>query len=253
MLLLLGIVLPYLAFAVFAGGLAWRVGAWLRRPVPVSLTLSPGVSGTGMRLIDMARELALFRSIWASDRRLWFSAWPMHASLVVILAGHVAGIATAGEQFCLLGVSPRTSRLLSHGLGDLAGLIFAVTLAALWLRRLAIPELRRLSDPADHFALALLAGIAASGMLLRFPAVGLDLAAVQAYLAGLVTFRPGPIPPNGVFLLHFTLVILLLVYFPFSKLLHGIGGVVNRAMLTQSPPAYPTPPGFAPEGRFLKL
>lgn len=253
MLIFLGNFLPCLAFAVFTGGLAWRIAGWLRRPVPVSLTLSAGATGTGRRAAEMAAELCLFRSLWRGERRLWLWAWLMHGSLVVILAGHVVGIASLGEQFCRLGASPQVSRLLSHGLGVGAGLIFAGSLAALWLRRMSIPELRRISDPGDHLALALLAAIAMSGMLMRLPGAGVDLAAAGAYLGGLFTFRPSPIPRNALFLVHFTLVNLLLIYFPFSKLVHGIGGFVNQAMLTGSPPAYPTPPGFQPDPRFLRL
>ena len=47
---------------------------------------------------------------------------------------------------------------------------------------------------------------------------------VKGFVYGLVTLNPSPIPAEPVFLLHFTLVLLLMAYFPFSKLLHA-GGI----------------------------
>ena len=238
----------YFTVALFVAGTAWRVAGWLRRPVPVSVSLDQhrGELGWG-------EEFFLFASLWRGDRRLWAGAWLLHVGLALIIVGHVAGIAALGEQFCAVGASSATSRLWSHGLGVAAGVIFLVALAALWLRRLMVAELRRISDFSDHFALALLAAVALSGMAMRLPGSGVDLAAVRTYLAGLLTFRPGPLPQGPLFLVHFTLVNVLLVYFPFSKLLHGIGGVVNRAILTAAPPIYPTPAGFQPDGRFQRL
>jgi nitrate reductase gamma subunit len=54
-----------------------------------------------------------------------------------------------------------------------------------------------------------------------------------------------PIPTEWVFVVHFTIVNLFLIYFPFSKMLHFAGYLVNRAMLVEAPPVYPTPTGTA--------
>ena len=51
---ILGVVVPYVSWAVFVLGLAWRTGSWLRRPVPVSVTLLPGPSSLGGRAAAMA-------------------------------------------------------------------------------------------------------------------------------------------------------------------------------------------------------
>ena len=40
---------------------------------------------------------------------------------------------------------------------------------------------------------------------------------------GLVTFTPQEMPASPQFIIHFTLVLLLIAYFPFSKLMHAGG------------------------------
>jgi nitrate reductase gamma subunit len=47
---------------------------------------------------------------------------------------------------------------------------------------------------------------------------------VKAFLLGLMTLRPVAPPQHPLFLVHFVLVSLLMIYFPFSKLLHA-GGI----------------------------
>jgi nitrate reductase gamma subunit len=43
-------------------------------------------------------------------------------------------------------------------------------------------------------------------------------------MLGLARLHPQPVPADPWFLLHFSLVLALLVYFPFSKLMHA-GGI----------------------------
>ncbi len=237
----LGSIFAYMAFAVFLFGMAWRTGSWLRRPVPFALTLTHGEPGAGRQAVAVAKELLLFRSLLRGDRRLWFAAWWMHAALGLILAGHVVGIACGARQFCYVGASPETSARLSLLTGSAAGAVFVACLLVLGCRRIAIPELRWLSGPADYLVLALLLAIAVTGLLLRWGATEADLAAVRSYLGGLLTFRPVPLPDSSLFALHVTLVNVLLVYFPFSKLVHLTGGIVSQALLVRPAPLYPTP------------
>jgi nitrate reductase gamma subunit len=47
---------------------------------------------------------------------------------------------------------------------------------------------------------------------------------VKAYILGLLTLRPVPPPMHPLFLTHLSLVFILMIYFPWSKLLHA-GGI----------------------------
>lgn len=48
-----------------------------------------------------------------------------------------------------------------------------------------------------------------------------DVYAVNQFARGLIQFDWHPLPAHGMLMLHLVLVALLLVIFPFSKLLHG--------------------------------
>jgi nitrate reductase gamma subunit len=218
MSLLFGSILPYVACAVFLLVLARRTGGWLRRPVPFPLTLVQGRATAGGQAAAATRELLLFAALFRADRRLWLAAWTMHAVLALILVGHVVGIACLGQQFVWLGVTPQTSTVLSHAIGTGAGLVLALCLIGLTWRRGATAELRRLSGVDDYALLLLLLAISATGMALRALAAPADLAAVRTYLAGLLTLHPTALPTLPLFAVHFTLVNLLLLWFPFSKL-----------------------------------
>jgi nitrate reductase gamma subunit len=252
MLFLLGCVLPYLAVAMFLIGMALRTWNWLRKPVPFQLTLFPAQHGVVSQAAAVAKELLLFQGLYRGDRRLWCWAWLMHVALAAIILGHVVGIAFVSRQFTYLGASPATSKALSLTFGVIFGLLFVLSVLALCYRRTTIPEVKRLSDPADYFDLALLLAIAVTGLHMRLTTPEVDPVAVRTYLWGLLTFRPVAIPTAWIFVSHFALVNVLLMYFPFSKLVHLTGGVVSRALLVQSAPRYPTPPGVTQDARVLR-
>ena len=83
--------------------------------------------------------------------------------------------------------------------------------------------MRYLSLPADYFPLFLILGIGITGLLMR-TIWKVDLRGVKGLAIGLVTFNPAaPVGVDPIFYVHLFLVSALLVYFPFSKLMHAPG------------------------------
>jgi len=70
--------------------------------------------------------------------------------------------------------------------------------------------------------LVLLIGIGASGLMMTFVA-HTDVIAVKGYFLGLMHFNIQMLPADLLLMLHLSLVALLLIVFPFSKLLHAPG------------------------------
>ncbi len=243
-------ILPIAAVTLFFCGSVLRIAAWLRRPVPYQLTLFPVPTERGGKLALAAVELFLFRTIFRENRLLWLMAWLLHLSLAMILAGHVLGISLLRGQFTVLGASLETSALVSRTLGGVAGAVMLSSLIALFCRRLLDHELRRLSEPFVWFDLLLLLSIASSGLGMYLPGFHPDLPAARSWIASLFLFDPVPPPPNPLFTLHLLLAGFLLVYFPFSQLMHAAGAMVNRAMLMEPAPSFPTPAGKRPRSPF---
>ncbi len=243
-------ILPIAAVTLFFCGSVLRIAAWLRRPVPYQLTLFPVPTERGGKLALAAVELFLFRTLFRENRLLWLLAWLLHLSLAMILAGHVLGISLLRGQFTVLGASLETSALVSRTLGGVAGAVMVSSLIALFCRRLLDHELRRLSEPFVWFDLLLLLSIASSGLGMYLPGFHPDLPAVRSWIASLFRFNPVPPPPNPLFTLHLLLAGFLLVYFPFSQLMHAAGAMVNRAMLMEPAPSFPTPAGKRPRSPF---
>ncbi|MDD4601294.1 hypothetical protein SDC9_13608 [bioreactor metagenome] len=240
MLYFVGQIFPYIAAAVFLVGMIWRVWTWLNVPVPFGLTLSPAPRTLTGKAAAFGRELALFRSLWSGDRGLWLAAWLMHVSLFMVIGGHIVGISTLGNEFTAIGLTSEQSQRVSGIMAVASGLLLFFTLTVLLYRRTAIPEVKRLSDPADYFDLMLILAVVVSGLHMRLTSIEVDIAAVRAYMGGILSFQPVPIPNEWIFISHFFLVNLLLLYFPFSKLVHLAGSMVNQAMLIASPPVYPS-------------
>jgi nitrate reductase gamma subunit len=230
LLLVIGQIMPYVAVVVFLAGLAYRINGWFRAPVRHKLTLFPAPQNAAGQMVSIAGELVLFRSLWKGDKKLWAAAWLLHVSLLAVIGGHLVGIPSLGKQFTLFGLTEAQSVSLSVALGTISGMVLMGTLLYLLFRRFYHPDVRRLSDAADFFDLMLLLTVVITGNHMRF--VHIDLPVIQAYLGSLIQLSPTPIPRDPLFIVHVIFVQILLIYFPFSKLVHLVGALVSRAIVS---------------------
>ena len=258
---LVGVALPLAAALVFILGVACRVVQWARVPVPFSIATTAGqqkslpwikpsciespttIFGVGTR---MALEVLAFRSlfrntaaetrvdeagnprlIYWSSKWLWVFALLFHYAFLMVFFRHFRFFlepvpffitwAEALDGIMQIGVP----RLYMSGILLLAGALF------LLMRRLKDPKLRYISLPADYFPLFLILGIALTGILMRY-FTKTDIASVKELIMGLVTLSPVvPAGIGGMFYAHIALVSTLLIYLPFSKLMHSAGVLLS--------------------------
>ncbi|MDP1940101.1 MAG: respiratory nitrate reductase subunit gamma, partial [Gallionella sp.] len=85
-----------------------------------------------------------------------------------------------------------------------------------------VERIRYISTPSDHLMLLLFIAIAISGLMMKFVA-HTDVIAVKIFFQGLMHFSIQPLPADTILVLHLFSVVVLLVIFPFSKLLHAPG------------------------------
>ncbi len=219
-------ILPFITAGVFLGGLAYRVIRWWRSPrASVSLVVPPEPRSVAQTLREIATEIVTFRRVFKGSRRFWAVTWPFHFSILVFVLGHFRLFIDFTWLWNLLRLTPQQVDLLAFVGGGAAGSVFMLGVLALLVRRLMMP-VRSISVPSDYFLLLLLLALAVSGNYMRF-FMHIELEEYRHFFSNLVHLRLGAPLENMVFVLHFLLVQALLIYLPFSKLVHIIGGVLT--------------------------
>ena len=250
----LGVILPGVAFAVFLGGIIFKVVSWAKSPVAFRIPTTCGQakslpwirnneleapSGLPGVIGRMALEVLFFRSLfrnhrvellaekekvnYIADKTLWAAAMAFHWAMLIIILRHF--------RFFIEPVPVWVEYLQDFDGFFQVGLpviyittvLMLVGLGFLLVRRLFDSKVRYISLPSDYFALYLLLGIGISGFLMRH-VEKVDVVQVKAAIAGWASLQM--VPPVGVglwYFVHVALVSALLVYFPFSKLLHAPG------------------------------
>jgi nitrate reductase gamma subunit len=205
-------VLLYVSAAVLVGGLAYRIRDYARTPAPLKIPTTPAPTNRGGVVLRMVREVALFESLFRSNLWTWAFGWLFHVGLALVLVRHL-------RYF----VEPVWSWLaFVQPFGVYGGFLMAAGLAGLWARRFLVARVRYISTPSDHLMIALLLAIAGTGLAMKYVA-HTDIVALKAFTLGLVYFDWQPLPADALVYVHLALVALLMLIFPFSKLLHAPG------------------------------
>ncbi len=249
---LFGVIIPYAAIAVFLAGFVARVIGWGRSAVPFKITTTCGQqkshpwikhsytespSSTAGVVLRMALEVLLFRSLFRNvgfdlkNQRLrynqtiwlWIAGLAFHYSFLVIFIRHFRLFLEPSPFF--VEILQNFDGFLELGVPAIfiSDLVLIAAASYLFLRRVAIPQMRYLSLASDYFPLFLILGIAVSGVLMQ-QFFKVNIKDVKELTAGLFTFHPTvPADIGAAFYIHLFLVSALLFYFPFSKLMHMAG------------------------------
>lgn len=202
----------YFATVVFIAGLAWRIYEYSVTKAPLNIPTTPApMTQTGV-VMRMTREVVFFESLFKSNKWIWIFGWMFHIGLALVLVRH-ARYFVDEPGMILTFIQP---------FGKYAGFAMVAGLAGLWARRFLVDRVRYISTPSDHLWLAMLLVIGMSGMMTTFVAHA-DIVALKGFTRGLVSFDLKPLPADPLLLIHLLLVALLMILFPFSKLLHAPG------------------------------
>ena len=202
----------YAATAILAIGLVAKITQYAKTPSPLKIPTTPAPLTKTGAAIRVLREVALFASLFKSNKWIWLLSALFHASLALVLLRHLRYFTEPVPLWVLL-VQP---------FGAYGGFAMVIGLFGLWYRRIGIERIRFISQPSDHFMLLLLIGIGVSGLMMRFVA-RTDIIEVKAFFLGLMYMDWQPLPSDPFLLIHLGLVALLMIVFPFSKLLHVPG------------------------------
>ncbi len=262
---LFGVVIPYIAVAIFILGFIYRVLKWGSSPVPFRIPTTCGQqeslpwikqnkienpSSIFGVIARMALEALFFRSlfrnlktqlnegklVYGEAKWLWLAGLAFHWSFLIIFVRHFRFFLQDTPSF--LKTIEGLDSFLQVGVPLLymTNVVLLASVTYLFLRRVFIPQVKYISLAADYFPLFLIFGIAASGVLMRY-FYKVHIVGVKELVMGLVSLTP--VIPQGIgviFYIHLFLVSALLMYFPFSKLMH-LGGVFlspTRNMINNS-------------------
>jgi len=248
-----GVILPYVAIAVFLFGVLYRVVKWARSPVPFRIPTTcgqqkslPWIKSNNLEsphnvwgvIGRMALEVFFFRSlfrntkvelkdgprlIFGPNKWLWAGGLAFHWSFLVILVRHIKFFTEPVPSLILAVQNLDGFFQVGLPLIYLTDVVIVVALTYLFFRRVVSPQMRYISLANDYFPLLLLLGVVLSGILMRY-FFKVDIVSVKELGMGLLSFSP--VIPEGIgimFYLHLFLVSVLLAYFPFSKLMHMAG------------------------------
>lgn len=152
-----------------------------------------------------------------------------HVGIIMIFAGHFAGLVIPYEVWDALGVTLAQKQLIAVGVGGLFGAICFIGLTMLVYRRLFNPRIRASSSVMDTLILLLIYWQLILGIITIFVSTGhmdgyvmKDLMSWSRYL---LTFRPGEAVEfmadiHWIYKAHVFWGVTLFVLFPFSRLVH---------------------------------
>jgi len=248
-----GVIIPYAAIATFLIGIILQVIKWAKSPVPFRI---PTVAGqqkslpwiknsrlesphTTLGVVGrMILEVFLFRSlfrntkaelkngptlVYGSSKYLWLGALAFHWSLLIIFLRHFRYFTEPVPVFVPFLQNLDGFFQIAVPIIYLTDVVIIVALSFLFLRRIFDPKLKYFSLASDYFPLFLLISIVITGVLMRY-FTKVDIVGVKELAMGLFSLQP--VVPEGIgimFFIHLFLVCVLLIYFPFSKLLHMPG------------------------------
>ncbi|MEM0203542.1 MAG: sulfate reduction electron transfer complex DsrMKJOP subunit DsrM [Archaeoglobaceae archaeon] len=253
-----GVLVPYIAFAIFVVGVVYKFIYWAKSAVPLKIPTTSGQQKS-LRFIKrtiydrfdspftkwetvvrMILEIFAFRSLLKNTRYyldrlsqrdarwLWLFAILFHYSLLLVLIRHTKFFFEPVPSFVEMLSELEAFKGVFIPSVYISGLAIIVALLLLWFRRIFLSRERCISLPSDHFALILLLAITISGNVMRY-FIKVDISAVKGLLLSLMAFDiakavefANAIEP--MFYIHFALGSFLLAYFPFSKLMHA-GGI----------------------------
>lgn len=229
-------IMVYVAVAVFVLGMSYRIYQWFSVPKSsIKLGLFPKPSTAGARWFKVVKDALIFPQAIEVDLRMWFFAILFHFGLLGAFIGHLRLVHELTPLANALGAKGM-DQLSALG-GGTMGIIITVALAYYLLRRFASPY-KDLSVPEDYLLLVLILLIVTMGNHMRFFG-NIHTADYRTYVQSLLAFKPAfpailaASSTKWSLVLHVFFANLLLIYFPFSKLIHVIGTFASNLVRSE--------------------
>ncbi len=205
-------ILFWFATAVIILGLAVKIRQYWVTPAPLKIPTTPAPTTQTGVVLRMAREVVVFESLFKSNKWIWIFGWMFHVSLFLVLARHLRYFQE--QPWFLVNIVQPFGKYAAFGM--------VIGLLGLLARRIFVDRVRYISAPSDFLMLIMLIIIGVSGLIMSF-VQHTDIIAVKEFFLAWMGFSIEELPFSVPLFIHLALVALLLIVFPFSKLLHAPG------------------------------
>ncbi len=189
----------YAAFCIrfFLHALLWWKA--VARPAAIAGT-APPLSAKACAL--SVRDVVFFWRLLMVNPALWFGEWVFHVSFLLVVLRHLKYFLHTVPEWVWWVQVP----------GLIAGYVLPLSLVyILVIRRFSVQE--KYSSPANMFLLVLLLVISSLGLLMN-TVFRADIVMVKLFIQGILCFSPAAVPGSILFLLHFSLVLVLIPFLP---------------------------------------
>ena len=229
-------ILVYIAVAVFIGGSIYQIVRWMRRPKsPIRQGMFPQPANKGLRFLKLGKDNFLFPQVLDTDRWMWFFVIGMHLAGIGLFLGHTRLFGDVSIALSIFG----EHRLEQLGgiIGGGIGIALLIAFTYFLIRRFKSPY-KELSTPADYLLIVLILLLILFGDHLRFTHP-FGIQEYREYMDSLLAFRPSyPAiilysPSRWILTGHVMTACVLLIYFPFSKLIHFFGSFAANLMRSE--------------------
>jgi nitrate reductase gamma subunit len=202
----------YLATLILLAGLAHKIYQYAKTPAPLKVPTMPAPLTQRGVVLRVLSEVVLFRSLFRANKWIWLFGMLFHGALWLVLIRHLRYFTEPVWTWVVL-IQP---------IGQYASFAMIIGLVGLLVRRIFVERIRYISSPSDYLMLILLLVIGGSGMTMTFVA-HTDIVQFKTFVLGVMSFDWQEIPTDSILLVHLGAILLLMIIFPFSKLLHAPG------------------------------
>lgn len=213
----------YAACLVFVAGFLCKIYfGYYKTPQPLKIPQTPQPTTLPGVMMRMAGDVFFFRSLAKGTTLLFIAGWVFHFTFLLVIIRHLRYFVNPVPGFIIA---------LGNGVLAIASLLM-MALIVLLFRRFIDRKVSYITSFADYFVLLLIMGIVQSGIMLHYEQFRPNIAEIKAFMLELMELKtpflvmimhPHHAPGNALFITHLSLVALLLLYFPFSKLMHAGG------------------------------
>ncbi len=220
------VTMHYLTIIIFIVGLIWRIRLWWAKP-RAKAVLFPAVRSQIVAVGKLAGDIVLFGKTFSLSKSLWVMTVLFHLGLLLVVLGHIRTVVEIGFLWSWFNLDADGIDRVAFAMGMTAGGLVLAGAILLLMRRFT-PTMRVLSIFQDYFVLLMLLGIIMTGMSMRLW-MPIHAEEIQHYARGVLTLQPAVEIHNNVFFWHFFLAQMLVMYLPFSKLVHLVSKPVAES------------------------